>query len=110
MNFINENQMYRFQILWELYKQTNADIDQAYDLRELSNQIGIGNRSFQAAYKYLYMQDLISMRPASEGNGGNMSSNYMASITHRGIKAVEEAFRFANKATEYFPAYREMMM
>ncbi len=110
MNIINENQTYRFMILLELYKQSNADIDYAYDLREMANQIGIGNRSFQSAYKYLYMQDLISMRPTSDSNGGGNGSSYLATITHKGIKAVEETCRRANQATEFFPAYREMMM
>lgn len=108
MNFINENQTYRFQILFELYRQGNADIDQARDLRELASNLGLNSKSFNAAFKYLYMQDLISMKPSSMNNEGQ--SSYFATITHRGIKAVEDALRQANQATNYFPAYREMMM
>lgn len=109
MNIIIENQTYRFQILFEIYKKSNTDIDFATDLQELAMNLGVGNRAFQSSYKYLYMQDLISMRPNMDNNGGG-GSNYYASITHKGVKAVEEVFRFPEKASEYFPPYREMMM
>lgn len=107
MNFIQENQIYRFQILWELYQQSNADIDQVFDLQNVASNRGIGIKSFQSAYKYLYMQDLISIQPnKSQGENGM----YFVSITHKGIKSIEDVFRDVLKSTEFFPPYREMMM
>lgn len=109
MNFVYENQTFRFQMLFELYKRSNADIDYVMDFQQLAGDLGIGMKAFQACFKYLYMQDLIKMR---QQNGGrdNGNNNYPASITHRGIRAVEEVFRDENRKTEFFPPYREMMM
>lgn len=107
MNFIQENQMYRFQILLELYQQSRADIDFVCDLQIISSHKGIGVKSFQSAYKYLYMQDLVNIHPSQTQNDVN---NYFVSITHKGVKALEEVFRDITKPTEYFPPYREMMM
>jgi|GEM_PF-1246175 predicted transcriptional regulator len=107
MNFIYENQTNRFQILFEIYKRSNADIDYVMDLQELASNIGVGMRAFQSAFKYLYMQDLISMKHQS--SQGNMNG-YPTSITHKGIKALEKVFREETESTEYFPAYREMSM
>jgi hypothetical protein len=108
MNFIQENQIYRFQILLELYQQSKADIDFVCDLQVLSTHKGIGLKPFQSAYKYLYMQDLIHIHPTSPTQ--NDTNSYLVSITHKGIKALEEVFRDITKPTEYFPSYREMMM
>lgn len=107
MNFIQENQIYRFQILLELYQQSKADIDFVCDLQILSSHKGIGLKSFQSAYKYLYMQDLIHIHPSQTQNDAH---NYFVSITHKGIKALEDVFRDITKSTEYFASYREMMM
>lgn len=107
MNFIYENQANRFHILFEIYKRSNADIDYVMDLQELASNIGVGMRAFQSAFKYLYMQDLISMKHSN--SYGNMNA-YPTSITHKGIKAVEKVFRDETQSTDYFPAYREMQM
>lgn len=106
MNFIYENQTYRFQILFEIYKKSNADIDYVIELQELAGNLGIGMKAFQAAFKYLYMHDFISMKRQNQEN----SNYYPTSITHQGIKVVEEVFRNEQKRTEHFPAYREMML
>jgi predicted transcriptional regulator len=107
MNHIHENQTFRFQILFELYKKSNADVDYVMDLQELATNIGIPMKAFQSAFKYLFMQDLISMRHQNTDNNGNP---YPTSITHKGIKAVEHVFWNENKSTEYFPPYRQMYM
>lgn len=105
-NFVQENQHYRFQILMELYRVSNSDMDYVTNIQELASNIGINHQTFQAAYKYLYMHELIRMHPSmSFGN----QSQYRASITHLGMKVVEEVFKFPQKASEFFPPYHEMM-
>lgn len=108
MNVVNENQMYRFQILMEMYRQSQSDIDYIMDIQQLAMQIGISNKNFQSAYKYLYMHDFIQMH--AQGNFNGNGGMYQANITHKGVKAVEDVFRDINRATEFFPPYREMMM
>lgn len=100
IRLIFEKQAQRFFILFELYKQSDANIDYATDLQSIAYNEGIGFRSFMPAFKYLQMEELVRVRP-----GG---SSYIASITHKGIKAIEEVFRNENEHTYYFPAYREM--
>lgn len=107
-NFVQEYQIYRFQILMELYRVSHSDMDYVANIQELASNVGINNQAFQAAYKFLYMHEMIRMQPGmSNSNGGQQQ--YRASITHRGLKVVEEVFRHQNKPTEYFPPYREMM-
>lgn len=107
-NFVQEYQIYRFQLLMEMYQTSHSDIDYVSNIQELASNVGMNNKAFQAAHKFLYMHELIRMQP-SMANGGGSNHQYRASITHRGLKAVEEAFKFPNKPTEFFPPYREMM-
>ncbi len=100
IRIIFEKQAQRFTVLFELYKQSDANIDYATDLQDLAFNEGVGMRSFSPAFKYLQMEELIRVRPGR--------SSYIASITHRGIKAIEEVFQNENEPTYYFPAYREM--
>ncbi|EAY31168.1 hypothetical protein [Microscilla marina] len=108
-NIVQENQIYRFQILMELYKTSNSDMDFIANIQELASNVGISNMAFQAAYKYLYMHELIRMHPSMATSGTGSQTQYQASITHQGMKVVEEVFKYQHKATEYFPPYREMM-
>jgi predicted ArsR family transcriptional regulator len=103
--FINEFQSYRFQILAEMYKRSNADIDFVLDVQKIAEQLGIHNRNFQSVFKYLYMEEFIQVRAMNQQGG----ESYQASIKHKGIRAVEEVFQNPNRATDYFPSYREMM-
>lgn len=98
---IFEKQSHRFFMLFELYKRSKANIDYAEDMQMLAFNQGQGMKSFYPAWKYLQVEQLIRVRPGRE--------NYYASITHKGIKAIEEVFRDENRYTEYFPSYREMM-
>lgn len=100
IQIIFEKQSQRFFLLFELYKQSNANIDYATNLQNIAFNQGLGLRSFTPAWKYLQMEGLIKVRPGSQ--------NYLASITHNGIKAIEEVFFNENDPTYYFPAYREM--
>lgn len=102
LQIVFERQWHRFQILFEIYKRSNADIDTAYDLRELSLNHGMKFLDFLPAWKYLQMEDLIRVRFRQSSN------KYYACMTHQGLKAIEEVFFNENKPTYYFPAYREM--
>jgi predicted transcriptional regulator len=101
IRLIFEKQMNRFHILFELYKQSDANIDYATDVQILAYNQGVSFKAFTTAWKYLQMEEMIKIRPGGSG--------YIANITHRGIKAVEEVFQDENERTYYFPAYREMM-
>lgn len=101
IRFIFEKQSHRFFILFELYKESDASIDFACNLRNIASKQGLGLRSFMPAFKYLQMEELIRVRPSEQG--------YMATITHHGVKAIEEVFRNENESTYYFPSYREMI-
>jgi predicted transcriptional regulator len=101
IRIVFEKQSHRFNMLFELYKRGNANIDYADDIQTLAYNHGLGFKSFFPAWKYLQLEGLIKIRPGRE--------NYYASMTHKGIKAIEEVFWDENKRTEYFPPYREMM-
>lgn len=101
IRFIFEKQTNRFFMLFELYKKSNTNIDYAEDLQMLAYNQGMGMKSFFPAWKYLQMEGLIKVRPGRE--------NYYASITHKGIKAIEEVFTDEGVHTYYFPPYREMI-
>lgn len=101
IRIIFEKQAQRFTMLFELYKQSDANIDYATDIQNIAFNEGVGMRSFFPAFKYLQMEELIRIRPGR--------SSYVASITHKGIKAIEEVFQDENVATYYFPPYREMV-
>lgn len=100
IHLIFEKQRNRFLILFELYKQSDANIDVVTNIQALAQNQGMSFKSFTTAWKYLQMEDLIKIRP------GN--NDYLANITHKGIKAIEEVFQDELERTYYFPAYREM--
>jgi len=106
-NFINEFQFYRFQILSEMYRRSNADMDFVIDVQKIAEQFGIQNRNFQSVFKYLYMEEFIQVR--SMGQQGGQNENYQASIKHKGLRAIEDVYQNMNQPTHYFPAYRQMM-
>lgn len=101
IRIVFEKQSHRFFMLFELYKRSNANIDFAEDLQMLAYNQGMGHRSFFPAWKYLQIEGLIRVRHGRD--------NYYASITHKGIKAIEEVFEDESEYSKYFPPYREMM-
>ncbi|MCC5945561.1 MAG: hypothetical protein JJT94_11555 [Bernardetiaceae bacterium] len=104
--FMNEFQVYRFQILAEMYKRSHADMDFVMDVQKIADQFGMNHRSFQSVFKYLYMEEFIQVRSMNQQSG----DSYQASIKHKGIRAVEETYQNLNKPTQYFPSYRDMML
>jgi predicted transcriptional regulator len=107
VNFIRERRIHRFQLLIELYRQTGADPDQVVDLQEIASKQGMTPRYFKPAWKYLMMEELIQLRPYQDNSNVN-SMSYWFTITHKGIRAVEEVFLDEYKHTYYFPSYREI--
>jgi hypothetical protein len=104
---IREKRLYRFRLLFELYKRSDADIDVVQNLQDIATQLGIHHHQFSPAWKYLHMEELIMMRPAAAFQSPEF--RYQASITHKGIKAIEEVFLNEHQPTYYFPSYREVM-
>ncbi|TAF67432.1 MAG: hypothetical protein EAZ55_03715 [Cytophagales bacterium] len=93
----------------ELYKRSDANVDFATDLQSLAINEGIGLRSFMTAWKYLHMEELIKIRPMSSYGSFQGNPHYYASITHKGIKAIEDVYNNDQEPTYYFPPYREMI-
>lgn len=106
LQLVFERQWYRFRILFELYKRSNANIDFSCDLHEMAMNQGIKFFDFIPAWKYLQMEELIRMRYGQSNNG--MNGKYTACLTHKGLKAIEEVFHNEIEPTYYFPAFREM--
>jgi hypothetical protein len=52
------------------------------------------------------MEELIQLRPYQSGS--NNENSYWFTITHKGIRAIEEVFLDQYKHTYYFPSYREI--
>lgn len=102
MRIVFEKQSHRFYMLFELYKRSKANIDYADDIQALAYNHGMSFKSFFPAWKYLQIEGLIKIKPGSR-------ESYYASITHKGIKAIEQVFWDEHKRTEYFPPYWEMM-
>jgi len=108
VNFIRERRIHRFQLLIELYRQTNADLDRVINLQEIASKQGMSPRNFKPAWQYLMMEELIQLRPYQDSSNPSYDMSYWFTITHKGIRAVEEAFLDEYKNTYYFPSYREM--
>ena len=108
VNFIRERRIYRFQLLIELYRQSNTDPDKAMNLYEIASKQGMSPRNFKPAWKYLMMEELIQAKPYQDSSNSNYDTSYWFSITHKGIRAIEEVFLDEYKHTYYFPSYREI--
>jgi predicted transcriptional regulator len=96
----------RFLLLYALYKKSNANTDFTFNLRDLALEEGLGYKTFKSVFDYLCSEGLLRIRMQSD----NREYFYHATITERGINAVEEVFQDETQPTDYFPAYREMMM
>ncbi len=103
---INLKKTERFLLLYALYKKSNASTDYSSNLLEMGMQEGLGYKTFKSAFDYLSAEQLIRLRSQSD----NREYFYYASITEKGIKAIEEVFDDETRSTSYFPAYREMSM
>ena len=100
MHLIKDNKINRFQVLLNLYVAVNGYYDIVKNLKMIAEHQAITGNDFKSAFKYLAEEELIELR---EGDG-----EYFASLSHKGLKAVEEVFLDPNKETYYFPSYREM--
>ncbi|MGB0524933.1 MAG: hypothetical protein ACPGJS_18315 [Flammeovirgaceae bacterium] len=103
---ITHRQTERFTLLYALYRKSDGMPRQASNLRAMAFNEGISIRSFKSCFDYLCQEELIKMHSNYEAP----LESYFASLTELGITVIEEVFKDENHATEYFPAYREMMM
>lgn len=108
-NLIFDKQTERFNLLFALYKKSNANAEMSFNMRELASQNGMGYHAFRSAYDYLVAEDLIQPRHYSGGSEGQDSYYYYSSITTKGMNAIEETFRNMHQDSTYFPAYHRMM-
>lgn len=100
MELIDIQKTNRFKLLLALYIASDADYDHAINMESLAEQRELDPPKFNRAFKYLHEERFIALE-----DGGN---EYLASITHKGIKVVEEVFLDPSKQTYYFPPYRKM--
>ncbi|MGF1532452.1 MAG: hypothetical protein ACFCUI_02015 [Bernardetiaceae bacterium] len=104
MNIVDENKRHRFTLLFSLYIASEADYDHAMNLEMLGQNRGLRGKDLKKSYNYLKEEGFIT--PKEMGP----DLRYHASITHKGVKAVEEVFRNEYEPTYYFPPYREMIL
>lgn len=100
MNIVNVNKAKRFSVLFSLYIASEADYEHALNLETLGENRGLSAREVRRIFQYLQEEGFIR-----EKDGGG---DFHASLTHKGIKSVEEVFLDLNRQTYYFPAYSIM--
>ncbi|MGB0524934.1 MAG: hypothetical protein ACPGJS_18320 [Flammeovirgaceae bacterium] len=100
MKIIAQQKTNRFKLLLALYIACDADCDFSINMEQLAEQRQIPYKRFLKAFRYLVDENFIQR---AEGGG-----EAQASITHKGIKVLEEVFLDSQKQTYYFPPYREM--
>lgn len=101
MNVIYDNQVNRFTTLFALYISSGGSHEVAKNMKNLADYNGIVSREFRKVFSYLVEEELIKRHDGEE-------DSYYASLTHKGIKAVEEVFIDPLEKTYYFPPYAEM--
>jgi predicted transcriptional regulator len=102
MENIFQNRTNRFNLLLAIYNATDASYEHPVNVPSLAAQVGLNGAQLRKALAYLLEEGLL--RAADLGGPGEQ----LASLTHKGTKAVEEVFIDQYQATYYFPAYREM--
>lgn len=100
MNIINDNKTDRFIVLFSLYIAANADPEYAINIEMLAQNRSIGRTEMKKIFKYLVEEKFI------EPHDGGVE--FLATITHKGLRVVEEVFLDNQKQTYYFPPYKEM--
>jgi len=100
MNLIHDNKTNRFVVLFSLYIAVGGHYDFVKNIKVLAEHNAISSRDFKSAFRYLSEENLIEL--------SNGEEEYYGSITHKGLKAVEDVFIDTNQPTYYFPAYRDM--
>jgi len=91
---VAEKSLKRFQLLKNLYDETDGDRLSRISIWEAGESVGLDRQETRKAYDYLVNEGLVK---ASAMNGG-------ASITHAGIIEVEQAEKAPQQPTEHFPA------
>ena len=107
-NLIFDKQTERFNLLFALYKNANSQTELSFNMRDLASQNGLGYQAFRSAYDYLIAEDLVQPR-YNTGGADTQDSYFYASITVKGINAIEETFSNANRQSNYFPPYHQMV-
>jgi len=95
MQDIERKKIQRFKVLQELYKQTNGDEHVFANINDICKKIGVPHSEYNALSKYLEGESLIEFRAL----GG------IVSISHWGVKEIEEAHSNPDNPTEHFPAF-----
>jgi hypothetical protein len=95
---IEKEQYNRLMVLVELYRITNGDRRKAVQLNKLGSEHGVKNGAFDRAYDFLMNEGLIS------AHGGG----YTCTISHEGIKLVEDAVQNPHTATRHFAPLAEL--
>lgn len=82
MNIYDRDKI-RYNILVELYNQTDGDVRKIIDFKELGRKLNIENDEIEKAYYYLINEEFVAPR----GTG------YTVCLTHHGTKLVESFLR-----------------
>ncbi len=101
INVIFDNQVNRFTTLFALYISSGGSCEVAKNIQNLADYNGIVSREFRKVFSYLVEEELIKRH-------GDEEEGFHASLTHKGIKAIEEVFINPMEKTYYFPPYSEM--
>ena len=91
----------RFQFLHEIYDLSNADINRYYQSYKVGEKLGYSNKLTTQVIQYLEKEGLIKFRT---------DAMTTISITHEGIKEVEQALTNPNEATEHFSPAKNIII
>lgn len=94
---IEELKTQRFRLLNVLYNWCEGDTRKWIDLKELCNLRSIPFAD--KAYHYLENEGLIAY----------YCSGYTCYLTHKGVKAIEDAWNDVNQSSYYFPPVARIM-
>ena len=108
-HLIFDKQTERFNLLFAIYKRSNANPEMSFNMRDLASQHGLGYHAFRSAYEYLISEELMKPRYYTGGSGDAQDSHFYASITTKGMNAIEEVFKNPHEDSTYFPAHNRMM-
>jgi hypothetical protein len=87
----------RYLVLNSLYEKVEGKKEQLFNIQEISYDLGIKNGKFLDCFGYLSSEDLIKVH-----------SKYKVSITHLGIRLIEQSQLNPNNRINDFPSLHEL--
>lgn len=96
---IEQRQLKRFILLYELYKESKANTRKSVDFMKLADKNGIKNGSYESFKQYLTDEGFIHFSDTQSED---------CTINHLGVKTIERALTFPNERSENFPSFTSL--